>query len=45
MGRFRLCQRGTLTLTGLATHIRVDRRTLAEMISCMSDKGMSLTGR
>jgi DNA-binding MarR family transcriptional regulator len=35
-----LYQRGTLTLTELATHIRVDRSTLGEMINRMSDRGL-----
>ena len=35
-----LYQRGTLTLTEIATHIRVDRSTLGEMIKRMSDRGM-----
>jgi DNA-binding MarR family transcriptional regulator len=35
-----LYQHGTLTLTELATHIRVDRSTLGEMINRMSDGGL-----
>jgi DNA-binding MarR family transcriptional regulator len=35
-----LYQHGTLTLTELATHIRVDRSTLGEMINRMSDRGL-----
>ena len=35
-----LFQRGTLTLTELATHIRVDRSTPGEMINRMSDRGL-----
>jgi DNA-binding MarR family transcriptional regulator len=35
-----LYQRGTMTLTELATHIRVDRSTLGEMIKRMSDRGL-----
>jgi DNA-binding MarR family transcriptional regulator len=35
-----LYQRGTMTLTELATCIRVDRSTLGEMINRMSDKGL-----
>jgi DNA-binding MarR family transcriptional regulator len=35
-----LHQRGTLTLTELATHIRVDRSTLGEMIKRMADRGL-----
>ena len=35
-----LYQRGTLTLTELATQIRVDRSTLGEMINRMSDRGL-----
>jgi DNA-binding MarR family transcriptional regulator len=35
-----LYQRGTLTLTELATYIRVDRSTLGEMINRMSDRGL-----
>jgi len=35
-----LYQRGTMTLTELATYIRVDRSTLGEMIQRMSDRGL-----
>jgi DNA-binding MarR family transcriptional regulator len=35
-----LHQRGTLTLTELATHIHVDRSTLGEMIKRMADRGL-----
>ena len=35
-----LHQRGTLTLTELATHIRVDRSTLGEMIKRMAERGL-----
>ena len=35
-----LYQRGTLTLTELATHIRVDRSTLGEMINRMAERGL-----
>jgi DNA-binding MarR family transcriptional regulator len=35
-----LYQRGTMTLTELATHIRVDRSTLGEMINRMSKRGL-----
>jgi len=35
-----LYQRGPLTLTELATHIRVDRSTLGEMINRMADRGL-----
>ena len=35
-----LHQRGTLTITELATHIRVDRSTLGEMINRMADRGL-----
>jgi DNA-binding MarR family transcriptional regulator len=35
-----LHQHGTMTLTELATHIRVDRSTLGEMINRMSDRGL-----
>jgi DNA-binding MarR family transcriptional regulator len=35
-----LYQRGTLTITELAIHIRVDRSTLGEMINRMSDRGL-----
>ena len=40
-----LHQRGTLTLTELATHIRVDRSTLGEMIKRMADRGLIQEGR
>jgi DNA-binding MarR family transcriptional regulator len=35
-----LYQRGTLTLTELAAHIRVDRSTLGEMINRMAERGL-----
>jgi DNA-binding MarR family transcriptional regulator len=35
-----LYQHGTMTLTELATQIRVDRSTLGEMIKRMSDRGL-----
>jgi DNA-binding MarR family transcriptional regulator len=35
-----LYQCGTMTLTELATQIRVDRSTLGEMIKRMSDRGL-----
>jgi len=35
-----LHQRGTLTLTELARHIRVDRSTLGEMISRMEERSL-----
>jgi len=35
-----LYQRGTLTLTELAGHIRVDRSTLGEMIKRMADRSL-----
>jgi DNA-binding MarR family transcriptional regulator len=35
-----LYQRGTMTLTELATHIRVDRSTLGEMVKRMTDRGL-----
>ena len=35
-----LYQRGTMTLTELATHIRVDRSTLGEMINRMAERGL-----
>jgi len=35
-----LYQQGTLTLTELATHIRVDRSTLGEMINRMAERSL-----
>jgi DNA-binding MarR family transcriptional regulator len=35
-----LHQRGPMTLTELASHIRVDRSTLGEMINRMTDRGL-----
>lgn len=35
-----LYQRGALTLTELATHIRVDRSTLGEMVNRMAERGL-----
>jgi len=35
-----LYQRGAMTLTELASHLRIDRSTLGEMVNRMSDKGL-----
>jgi DNA-binding MarR family transcriptional regulator len=35
-----LYQQGTMTLTELATHIRVDRSTLGEMVNRMAERGL-----